>query len=826
MSQMPSAIAAMETTTTEAGDIHTAQSTSIGGSIGSASAGDHSPRPDPDQYPHHVLFVVHGMGRQLEEFGNYERNDFNNHYGSEIIRIIVDELNTAYSTFMSKHPGFNGKIAVYALSLGGIAVFDILTCIDDDAESKDNGETATEIPAHNSTPPENGLSENMDDRGATATSSAMKAKIRKQDQPKFKAVVPKLKFRPHILFTVGSPIGAVMVMRNLEWEHFHPPDDILHHNIFHPFDPLAYRIEPLIDPTFAAIPAVTLNSTGNSQLFPISLPSFIPSLPESISSFWETKVPALPIPSIPKLSTLSQMTQSLKGGRWLPGVGGGASGGTNDFTSEENPITGTQGRAGDDDIARAVGGSESSVGASEGQQAQEYQDHSGRSDRESATSQGVQVPHKEGYSSGIQDSSISITEALAAATVATYLNQKDNGDTTTAPPDRNNDFMLDGGITTTTTGLTDAPLGPTRTRPSLGPRRISSRIEGDEEALNQSSSSVKAADNNSTRVMEKVNEDESTMPTVTSAGREHMKNEQAKVTQQGASGTHSEQGPEDKQAGHVGQNAGRSERSCVTVEEDERTDEHQENPTAKEKQDGMDEAIMGEGLKSEDTNTARAPIHVRGRATKVPYRIDHVLQETRVDQYTNEYLLGMRSHFRYWDNRDIAHHILKTMLQQDGDAEGQVLDLEPEMPAPVTASKGAKEAAMAKAKATAEARRHKDHSSVADAIADEDSHSQYKSRGHRPGDDSESLSGYRFQDLDMSIAADAPFSNNTLYQNSPFAKRGSLYGDAAPAVTTSPSVNDATNQSDSPPPAPVEGSFVVPDLPRPPRLHHRSPRIE
>lgn len=31
---------------------------------------------DPNQLylAHHVIFVVHGMGRQLEEFGNYERN--------------------------------------------------------------------------------------------------------------------------------------------------------------------------------------------------------------------------------------------------------------------------------------------------------------------------------------------------------------------------------------------------------------------------------------------------------------------------------------------------------------------------------------------------------------------------------------------------------------------------------------------------------------------------------------------------------------------------------------------------------------------------------
>lgn len=137
--------------------------------------------------------------------------DFNNHFGSEIVRIIVDELNEAYSTFMTKHPNFNGKIAIYALSLGGIAMFDILTCMDDEAESeedKDKEKAKSGSTAPNSTSPEVGDSENMDTQDATSTSPpAKKAKVRKQDQPNFKAVIPKLKFRPHILFTVGSPIG-------------------------------------------------------------------------------------------------------------------------------------------------------------------------------------------------------------------------------------------------------------------------------------------------------------------------------------------------------------------------------------------------------------------------------------------------------------------------------------------------------------------------------------------------------------------------------------------------------------------------------------------
>jgi hypothetical protein len=130
---------------------------------------------------------------------------FNPHFGSQIVQMIVDELNEAYDTFMEKHPDFNGKISVYALSLGGVAMFDILTCQDDDDEpekdcatqsssSKQGGATATQTAG-------------TEDQEEVQEHPAKKARVRKQDQPKFRAVIPKLKFRPEYLFTVGSPVG-------------------------------------------------------------------------------------------------------------------------------------------------------------------------------------------------------------------------------------------------------------------------------------------------------------------------------------------------------------------------------------------------------------------------------------------------------------------------------------------------------------------------------------------------------------------------------------------------------------------------------------------
>ncbi|KAF9165182.1 hypothetical protein BGX21_000617 [Mortierella sp. AD011] len=955
MSQMPATTVATDspadstaTTTTTTPPLSTSSNKETSAKANStdtsvpASSESHA---KPDQYPHHVIFVVHGMGRQLEEFGNYERNVgylveniktvlqsqfhelktdvhiipiewhaklhgmvdermalaslrtvpkvrlvmndyfadilyyFNNHFGSEIINMIVDELNEAYSTFIAKHPDFNGKIAVYALSLGGVAMFDILTCMDDDEPELEEEQTveSAKDPALGGTRSTQGESE------TTSQSEPVKKKprFRKQDQPKFRAVIPKLKFRPDLFFTVGSPVGAVMVMRNLEWETFHPPDDIIHHNIFHPFDPLAYRIEPLIDPIFAAIPAVTLTSTSNSQLFPISLPSLasLPSIPGSISSFWENKVPAIPIPkpsipSIPTLSTLSQMTQSLKAGRWLPGGGVGSGRTTDGSTSNESG-----GESASEDQLNNTRGHQQGSEESDMETSDTNPDESLRKSRPSQTA----------------NTNPSLTEAIAAAAVATYLDQREGGNLTTTATEP----MLGSDINTTTTTTTskNAPLSPSK-RPSLGPRRISSRVEDDQENVS------------SANPVDKVTESEGEEPVrpTTKADRDFsgvslmefervMGVEEGPSTEERAQGVgaksgvvledvvrsvptspildrhdqhahgqdsvNSDEGIEGMQARHVDHEKAKhstesekNKKATITIEEEESGNIN----------NGKQDPAIGKDDKRnpQSANATRRQILVGARETNVPYRIDHVLQETTVDQYTNEYLLGMRSHFRYWGNRDIAYHILKSILRPDETTEDGVLNLQPEMPPPVTAPKSVKEAAEAKAKAagaayhqTQEQQGHKKSFSFTlsnyrnqDNNKEDNSNSSSRSRNsgqygrYSYGDDGQ-LSGYRYADLDMSSAANVASSSNTLYQNSPFVKkpweqsgrtdRAQSYhptgenrttaGSATSPERMNSSASGSERRATSPPRGFDEG-IVVPDLARPPKSHYRSSRVE
>ncbi|KAI8606335.1 DDHD domain-containing protein [Dissophora ornata] len=747
---------------------------------------------------------------------------FNSHFGSVIIRMIVDELNEAYETFMAKHPDFNGKISVFALSLGGVAMFDILTCMDDDDDKSD----AEDYP------------EAGGKQGDQEASSKMKPRVRKQDHPKFRTAVPKLRFRPHHLFTVGSPVGAILVMRDLDWETFHPPDDIIHHNLFHPFDPLGYRVEPLIDSVFAGIPAVTLSSYSSSQqLFPtISLPSLPSLLPESISLFWENKVPALPRPSIPTLSSLSQMTQSLKAGRWLSGNGG---------TIEDSEMTTPMTTRDDLEENSTIHGEVTSL--------------------PSATD-GNPEAYNGASMFGVVDADASVTEYMAAVTVATYLDQ--SGTSTSENMSADSSAM---GAHDTTTGATHPRTTPSR-KPSLGPRRVSSRVE-DEQTFVDAAVKLHQEQNPS--------DSQGELPAVT---------EELSVT--GVANDASDASPMDMEY-YLGMEAG------VTAHEKAqglgaKSDVVQESmvrsvpvPTSfcgkkyPSKFDDDHDAAQPEDKEQTKGTGKRHTVHVEGRPTKLPYRIDHVLQETTVDQYTNEYLLGMRSHFRYWGNRDIAYHILRTMLEpKNSSSEDPVLDLKLDMPAPVTASKGAKEVAEAKAKATGRSRDNSmgtadqetkkqnrksfsfsffgyDNSSTEDSERENEREKEKELRRQKEEADEElammdeegELFGHRHSDLDLNCKANTDFTASATFSDSskgskqswsasfpshgPDMESDRLYKSSSSKRRISMKATDKAEETGAESAVAQtkiasfeEGWVPIPELTRPAKLHHRSSRVE
>lgn len=79
---------------------------------------------------------------------------------------------------------------------------------------------------------------------------------------------PKLKFEPSIFFALGSPISMFLTVRGLDkiGEDYKLPTCPFFYNIFHPFDPVAYRVETLIDPSFELKPVLVPHHKGRKRM--------------------------------------------------------------------------------------------------------------------------------------------------------------------------------------------------------------------------------------------------------------------------------------------------------------------------------------------------------------------------------------------------------------------------------------------------------------------------------------------------------------------------------------------------------------------------------
>ncbi|XP_026075456.1 phospholipase DDHD2-like isoform X1 [Carassius auratus] len=80
---------------------------------------------------------------------------------------------------------------------------------------------------------------------------------------------PQLAFHPQALFAMGSPIGMFLTVRGVK--RIHPnyglPTCKSFYNIFHPFDPVAYRIEPMILPQDVDLqPMLILHHKGRKRM--------------------------------------------------------------------------------------------------------------------------------------------------------------------------------------------------------------------------------------------------------------------------------------------------------------------------------------------------------------------------------------------------------------------------------------------------------------------------------------------------------------------------------------------------------------------------------
>ncbi|XP_019051838.1 PREDICTED: phospholipase SGR2-like isoform X3 [Nelumbo nucifera] len=151
-------------------------------------------------------------------------------YCQDIINSVSNQLNRLYTKFIKRNPGYDGKV-------------DALKAKVAEPESKCQGHK--EI-------------------GATIPKELPSHKLPCEQDETHKSHTPyikytKLEFKVDTFFAVGSPLGVFLSLRNIrigtgKGQEYWKDEGISEEmpacrrmfNIFHPFDPVAYRVEPLI----------------------------------------------------------------------------------------------------------------------------------------------------------------------------------------------------------------------------------------------------------------------------------------------------------------------------------------------------------------------------------------------------------------------------------------------------------------------------------------------------------------------------------------------------------------------------------------------------
>ncbi|TPX60451.1 hypothetical protein SpCBS45565_g07522 [Spizellomyces sp. 'palustris'] len=193
-------------------------------------------------------------------------------YRQEMIKHVTDELNRIYQLFKERNPKFNGKVSILGHSLGSLLAFDILC----NQPFKRNG-----IPVVGLQPPTSGGIKRPAEVDLTdLLHGAMSAEDRRVKglMERTNMRYDQLEFEVDKLFVVGSPVGLFLLLKGDKLQARTPdmapppsegdqvegvsyPAVNAVYNIFHPHDPVAYRIEPIIKREFAETKPVPIPYT-------------------------------------------------------------------------------------------------------------------------------------------------------------------------------------------------------------------------------------------------------------------------------------------------------------------------------------------------------------------------------------------------------------------------------------------------------------------------------------------------------------------------------------------------------------------------------------
>ncbi|CAL1526177.1 unnamed protein product [Lymnaea stagnalis] len=197
-------------------------------------------------------------------------------YRSEITNSLKTELSRLYQMFCSRHPYFepsNGKVSIVAHSLGAVISFDIITgwnpvhlydqlmkslLAEEEENAKGNNEVLQDV--------------DVAKQKVKDLEEMMKSIRARQGK-----TTKSLPFSVENLFSIGSPLAVFLALRGVRPQgsgsssHIIPCTLCKHlFNIFHPSDPVAYRLEPLILKHYSTIMPLQIHHFSAPKKLPYS----------------------------------------------------------------------------------------------------------------------------------------------------------------------------------------------------------------------------------------------------------------------------------------------------------------------------------------------------------------------------------------------------------------------------------------------------------------------------------------------------------------------------------------------------------------------------
>ncbi|XP_058912343.1 phospholipase DDHD1 isoform X7 [Kogia breviceps] len=227
-------------------------------------------------------------------------------YRDELVKGLQQELNRLYSLFCSRNPDFEekgGKVSIVSHSLGCVITYDIMTGWNPVRLYEQLLQKEEELPD------EQWMS--YEERHLLDELYITKQRMRDIEErlhglkASSMTQTPALKFKVENFFCMGSPLAVFLALRGIRPGNTGSQDHILPReicnrllNIFHPTDPVAYRLEPLILKHYSNISPVQIHwyNTSNPLPYEYMKPSFLHPAKEPTSISDSEGVSTIPSP--------------------------------------------------------------------------------------------------------------------------------------------------------------------------------------------------------------------------------------------------------------------------------------------------------------------------------------------------------------------------------------------------------------------------------------------------------------------------------------------------------------------------------------------------